>query len=154
MQKSQAVYGAILALALSSCAVAPEGQSETAPVGPAVLSPEQEQGALAGQVDFRSHVAPILENRCLPCHDGHALPGQYNVSRRTTAFAAGPAGPRIVPGEPGKSLIFLNPGGTHQNLQVMPPVGNRLTREELAILRRWINQGAVWPAGQAGVLTR
>jgi len=41
-----------------------------------------------------------------------------------------------LPGEPEKSLIFLNPGGTHQNIQVMPPVGNRLTQEELSILRR------------------
>jgi hypothetical protein len=105
-------------------------------------------------VEFRAHVAPILENRCLPCHDGTAMPGLYDLSRRSTAFAVGPAGPRIVPGAPEKSLVFLNPGGTHEKLQAMPPVGNRLTKAELSILHRWINQGAAWPAGQAGVLTR
>jgi hypothetical protein len=34
----------------------------------------------------------------------------------------------------------------------MPPVGETLTPEEAALLRRWISQGAFWPAGSSGKL--
>ena len=30
---------------------------------------------------------------------------------------------------------------------VMPPEGERLSRDEIALFKAWIDQGAVWPAG-------
>ncbi len=112
------------------------------------------KAALAGKVDFRTQIAPILAMRCLPCHDGKFMIGLYNLTDRSTAFQPGASAPRIVPGYPGKSLLFLNPESTHQSIISMPPVGNRLTNPELAIQRRWIVEGAARPEGKAGVLSR
>lgn len=108
--------------------------------------------ALDGQgrpVDFLSQVKPILENKCAACHSGKAVSGGFSLESRERAFASGPGGPRILPGRPGASLILAF-ASTHKNPAVMPVVGNRLTLAESRLLRRWIAEGAPWPAGAAG----
>lgn len=143
----------IALLTLSACKVSQPEASETAPVGPPVLTEQDQKAAMSGKVSFKKHVAPVLQSRCLPCHNGKTMPNLFSMTSRTAAFQAGALGPRIVPGSPDKSLLFLNPSGTHKAIKVMPPVGNRLTDEDLAILRRWITQGAEWPAGSSGRLS-
>ena len=77
-------------------------------MGPPVLPAAVQEAALAGTVDFRTQIAPILAMRCLPCHDGKFMIGLYNLSDRSTAFQPGASGPKIVPGYPDKSPLFLN----------------------------------------------
>jgi hypothetical protein len=52
----------------------------------------------------------------------------------------------LVPGQPDRSLLLTKIKGADAHIKAMPPVGERLTKEELAILRRWVVQGAEWPA--------
>jgi uncharacterized membrane protein len=139
---------------LSACKHTENQGSETAPVGPSVLSDPTMKHALQGNVSFSTHIKPVLESRCLPCHDGKTMPGLFSMTTRDAAFQKGALGPRIVPGKPDQSLLFLNPRGTHKAVNVMPPVGNRLTPEELKLLGRWIEQGAEWPHGSAGRLKK
>ena len=148
---STAIFAALLTL--SACKVTQPEASETAPVGPPVLTEQDQKEAMSGKISFKKHIAPILQSRCLPCHNGKTMPKLFSMTSRTAAFQSGALGPRIVPGSPDKSLLFLNPSGTHKAIKVMPPVGNRLTSEDLAILRRWITQGAEWPAGSSGRLS-
>jgi hypothetical protein len=35
----------------------------------------------------------------------------------------------------------------------MPAMGHRISKEEIAIIRRWIEEGAVWPDGKEGMIT-
>jgi cytochrome c5 len=141
---------ALTALISAGCQSAPDGteggEPETAPRGPSVLSPAAAQAALSGKVQFDPHVRPILESRCLPCHHAGGVPGIFRMEHRADVFRIGAHGMRIVPGQPEKSMLFLNPRGTHAAVKAMPPVGNRLTKDELSILGRWITQGADWPA--------
>lgn len=141
-------------LMLGACKHTENSGSETAPVGPSVLSEQAMKDALHGKVSFSTHIKPVLESRCLPCHDGKTMPGLFSMTTRDAAFQNGALGPRIVPGKPEQSLLFLNPRGTHKAVNVMPPVGNRLTPEELKLLGRWIEQGADWPQGTAGKLKK
>lgn len=120
---------------------------ETAPVGPPVLSDAAIREALHGPVQFQTHIRPLFQQNCLPCHDGKTLPAFVNLRDRASAFSHGPYGPRIVPGKPGKSLIIQNLSLTHAPVQSMPPVGNRMTPDEVRILKKWIAEGAVWPEG-------
>ena len=71
---------------------------------------------------------------------------EFNFSKRASVMASGPYGPRIVPGKPDQSLIVNNLSLTHAPVKTMPPVGNRLTPDETKILRKWISEGAPWPA--------
>lgn len=112
------------------------------------------KAALGGRVSFVQHIKPVLQSRCFSCHDGRAMPGLFSMATRDSIFQPGARGVRIVPGHPDKSLLFLNPQGTHKSVQVMPPVGNRLTKGELKLLGRWIEQGAEWPKGPEGNLRR
>lgn len=127
-------------------------ESETAPADWTPLTSES-LATSRNDISFSTHVGPILQAKCLACHSGQTAIAGYSLENRERAFAAGPAGPRIVPHRPEQSRLISNVSATHASLDVMPPVGDRLLKVEKKILRRWIEQGAVWPAGPEGTLT-
>ena len=139
----------MLALLLVGCSLPQDG--ETTYSGIEILSPAAIKVAKA-QPDFQAHVKPILEGRCVMCHNKRTLPGFMSLENRQLAFKPGATGIPIVSGHPEKSLLVANVSHSHANVKVMPPVGERVTRDEIAILRTWIAQGAAWPAGKAGRL--
>lgn len=145
-------FGAGLAL-LSGCSLKPGEQergAETAPEGLTSLSAAAMKED-AGPVNFHTIVKPILENKCVACHHGENAAGGFRLDSKERALARGPGGPRIVPGNPDASLV-LDFTGTHRTPAIMPVVGDRLTATESKLLRRWIREGATWPAGMAGHL--
>jgi len=137
-------------LALASCATPPD--PETKPMGENVLSQDAIHAAKTGPVDFAAHVKPVLEAKCVMCHNRKALPGRMSLENRQEAMRTGALGAYIVPGHPEQSLLVANVKTAHQKVSVMPAVGERLTTDEYAILTKWVKEGAPWPAGKAGVL--
>ena len=135
--------GASLACWLVSCKTPSE--PETAPGNVEVLSKATLKNS-QGKIDFVAQVKPVLEAKCVICHNRKTLPS-FSLENRKLAFAA-PA--RIVPGHPETSLLIVN--GTLNHAKTMPPVGNRLTTGEKRIITAWVQQGADWPAGPAGEL--
>ncbi len=120
---------------------------------PLILSPlairaDEIPQALARRVDFGGEVRPILTARCLACHGPDKQKGGLRLDRKTDAFKGGDEGGAIVPGKAAESLIVLLTSGRDED-RVMPPKGGRLTSEQVAILRTWIDQGAEWPDGDA-----
>ncbi len=134
---------ASLASWLTSCQTPPE--PETAPENVEVLSDVALKNSHR-TIDFVTQVKPVLEAKCVICHNRKTLPF-FSLENRELAFAV-PG--RIVPGHPEKSLLIVN--GTMNHAKTMPPVGNRLTGDEKRILTAWVKQGAVWPEGRAGNL--
>ncbi len=141
-----ALLFSLLATALvAGCQHLSKEGPETSPVGPSILSEATIQEALLGPVSFKKHVQPLLQHNCQHCHDGKVRPDLVNFNKRSSVFARGPYGPRLVPGKPDQSLIVNNLSFTHAPVKTMPPVGNRLTPDETKILRNWITEGAHWP---------
>ena len=135
---------------LLSCKTTPPEEPETAPADWNVLSKK----ALAtshGRIDFTMHVKPVLEAKCVVCHQRNVLPF-FSLENQKLAFGEGKMGTRIVPGKPDESRLLMHAHGGTPGLKTMPPVGDRLTRDEKRILTAWIAQGANWPAGKAGEL--
>ncbi len=97
----------------------------------------------ARTVFFRDNVQPILQ-RCVVCHSGGEPTGGLTLTHRDLALKGGESGPALVPGDSGHSLIFLK-----ASAKKMPPK-KPLSESEIAALRRWIDDGAVWD----GVLKR
>ena len=95
-------------------------------------------------VDFHQEVRPILSRACYSCHGPDKQRGGLRLDRQADAFAGGDSGTVIVPGKPAESELYRLVSGLDP-ARVMPPKGERLSPEELAILRRWIAQGAHWP---------
>jgi hypothetical protein len=135
--------GSLLFGLLASCGgIDPETRLDGTPV----LSPRT-QAETRTHIDFVQHVKPIIEQRCVWCHNGKDKEINYSLLNRSGAFAK----QRIVPGKPSKSLFYLAAGGDHPGLE-MPAVGMKIAPSDHAVLRRWIESGAVWPDGPAGQL--
>jgi hypothetical protein len=90
---------------------------------------------------FDARVAPILTKRCLGCHNEELKNGNVSFLDRDSLLKGGSRGPAIVPRDPGRSVLMdlLRHDGELQ----MPP-GPKLPSKEIAILTRWIRDGAVW----------
>ncbi len=132
-------------LLIVGCSTPKEG--ETTYPGQDILSPREIIAAKQKPV-FEAHIKPILEARCVVCHNHKVLPKLMNLENRSKAMASG----KIVPGHPEQSLLVHNIKTSHAGVNAMPPVGERITKDELAILTEWIKQGADWPSGSAGNL--
>jgi mono/diheme cytochrome c family protein len=96
--------------------------------------------------DFRDAVAPILEAKCVRCHGGTSTKGDLSLATLEAAREGGQSGPAIEPGKPDESLLIDMISGEKP---AMPKGSAPLTPEEVATLRRWIEQVASWPEGVA-----
>ena len=88
-------------------------------------------------VFFRDEVRPILQ-RCVACHAGGDPTGGLTLATRANALKGGDAGPALVPGDSAKSLMF------HRTSAKEMPPKKPLNAAEIGVLRRWIDDGAVW----------
>ncbi len=103
----------------------------------------------AHTVDFEKEVRPVLEKSCISCHGPEKQKGGYRLDLRDAALTGGDDhAPNIVPGHSDKSPLIAFVSGIDENM-IMPNKGDRLTREEIGLLRAWIDQGAVWPESNA-----
>ncbi len=104
-----------------------------------VWAAEKPAAAEAGKVVFETHIAPILEARCVKCHgDGQTKAG-LDVRRKFTLLKGGDSGPSLVPGKPGESLLIERIAKG----EMPPPEEGRLEERQLALIRQWIEGGAV-----------
>ena len=98
-------------------------------------------------VDFEREVAPVLLQRCMECHQEKDPSGSLVLSRRDTILRGGDSGPAVLPGDALNSLLFQRVASGE-----MPPEQNghsqALPRDEVHVLRRWIQQGMQFPEGR------
>jgi hypothetical protein len=86
---------------------------------------------------FERDVKPILAAKCFKCHGGDSTKSGFDVRTEAAIRAGGDTGPAVVNGDPANSQLFeMVSNGT------MPPgKATKLTADELAILKRWIEAG-------------
>ena len=114
----------------------------------ASLAPEA-----AHAVEFDRDVRPVLAARCYACHgpDGDARKAGLRLDSFEGATAMLKSGVRaIVPGKPDESLMVLALESPVFHEKAMPLVGPRPNVDEIALIRRWIAEGAEWPDGPVG----
>ena len=98
-----------------------------------------------GGVDYFKQVKPLLENRCYDCHQGGKAKGELRLDRPADALAGGENdGPAVAPGDADGSSILFRIGEQAED-DIMPPKGDPLNAGEIALLTRWIEEGANWP---------
>jgi hypothetical protein len=108
-------------------------------------------GAIAAKmpkVDFNFQVRPILADRCFKCHgpDEKARKAKLRLDLPESAYAVREdKTTAIVPGHPEQSELFRRITTTDDDDRMPPPASNlTLSSEEKEVLRRWIEQGAVY----------
>jgi hypothetical protein len=95
-------------------------------------------------IDFERDVRPILAKRCFECHGAETQESQLRLDDRSAVLKGGKSGrPAAVPGQSTASRLVVVITGRDAKV-VMPPDGARLTNAEIAILRRWIDEGLRW----------
>ncbi|MBI1371709.1 MAG: DUF1549 domain-containing protein [Phycisphaera sp.] len=103
----------------------------------------------AADVDFVRDVQPILKDRCVKCHGGDKPRGGLRLDVRDLAMEGSDSGVVIEPGKPESSDVIKRVTSDDSD-KWMPPKGDRLTAEQVRVLRDWIAGGAVWPDAAAG----
>jgi len=106
------------------------------------------EGTIPEVVDFNYHVRPILSDRCFKCHgpDAKARKAGLRLDTEEGAFAALKEDPThhiIVPGDPLQSAMYTRIIDK-DTAELMPPPSSNLslTKTEIEIIKKWIEQGA------------
>jgi hypothetical protein len=110
----------------------------------ALLSAQAPTVVPPAPVSFAKDVDPILERSCRSCHGDAAQLGKLDLSTRESALRGGARGSDLVPGNAEASRLYRRIAGLEQ--PPMPAQGEPLTAEQIASVKRWIDEGATWDA--------
>ncbi|HEV3237398.1 MAG TPA: c-type cytochrome domain-containing protein, partial [Gemmataceae bacterium] len=91
---------------------------------------------------FADKIAPILRKRCVTCHNPTKVRGGLDLTTGEGLQKGGEKGAVIVGRSPEKSRLLEMVSGPKPR---MPKQGPKLTADEAADLRKWIEGGADWP---------
>jgi Protein of unknown function (DUF1553)/Protein of unknown function (DUF1549)/Planctomycete cytochrome C len=99
-------------------------------------------------VNFARDVRPILSDHCFACHgpDSHKRQAGLRLDIKEGAFAKLKSGGLAIrPGDPEESDLVFRIESDDPELQMPPRKGGKsLSAGQIAILRRWVEQGATW----------
>ncbi len=108
---------------------------------------------LPDKIDFNEHVQPILSEYCYHCHgpdsgtrEPKAEPYRLDIGQDALA-ARGNGKPLIIPGDPKNSEVVKRMHLKDPNEIMPPPESHKeMKPHEIAILEKWIEQGAEYKA--------
>ena len=111
-------------------------------------------GCGQGQVSFSKDVKPILDAKCLECHDGTgegSKKSDFIITSYASVMKGTHSGPVVIPGSSISSTLFRVVNHlTHTKIQ-MPPHhdtsladgrSEALLKNEIDLIASWIDQGA------------
>ena len=119
---------ATLALLAALAALAPVARGDDPP-----------PAAAEAPVSFHRQVVPILQRHCQGCHQPAKANGKLNLTSYEALRRGGSAGPLIEPGKPDGGSLMENITGQPA---AMPPNAPALGQGDVALIARWIAQGA------------
>ncbi len=115
---------------------------------PAPPATEQSRAAAASEPDFNTHIAPLFKKYCLGCHGADDAEHGLVLETHESLLKGGRGGAAILPGKSDSSRLVLMLDGRAR--PAMPPERNEgPTKDEIALLKSWIDAGAKGPTGAA-----
>ncbi len=107
----------------------------------AIVGMYQGLDAADAQVDFETQVAPILQRHCIRCHSPGNKEGDVSLSTVDDLSD----NDYIVRGDPESSHFIELITATDGKAPEMPKESDPLSEDQVALLGRWISEGAAWP---------
>lgn len=95
-----------------------------------------------GKVDFENQIAPIFAEHCVRCHAPENAKGDVSLSTREALVDNA----SVIPGDVEGSYLIELVTAIDGDRPEMPQDGEPLSDDEVAWLKRWIAEGAVWPS--------
>jgi len=98
-------------------------------------------------VTFAADIKPLFEKSCVKCHGAEKPKARLRLDNLEGALKGGDNGKVIEPGKSADSVLVHNVAWLGEEDYFMPPKGNKagiaqLTKEEVGLIRAWIDQGA------------
>jgi hypothetical protein len=115
-----------------------------------VQAAPQEAPPLPPTIEFNRDIRPILSDKCFQCHGPSVQSGTVRFDLEDGARHALSGGQfAVVPGDPANSQMIkritaADPAVRMPRSQGGAAAGEPLTGREIALLTRWIEQGAKW----------
>ena len=104
--------------------------------------------ALAAPVDYAREIQPLLAQHCYQCHGAMQPKHGLRLDTAASALKGGQSGPAFTPGKASASLLVQVISGTHKDITRMPYKKPPLSDAQIALVRRWIDEGAKAPANE------
>src|SRR2546429_4909157 len=141
--RSSLLFGSFLLLIMGTGLLRSLAQTGTEPRKPAVRASKE-----LTKLSFNETIQPILSENCYACHgpDPGARKAGLRLDRGEFAFAPHEKfGPAIIRGNPDTSPLVRRIESSNPKERMPPPEGHRtLKPEQIALLRRWVEEGAVY----------
>lgn len=99
---------------------------------------------ISDKIDYSTQVKPILNRRCIMCHGGVKQSGGWSILFRDEALGKTKSGKYAIVPFDASSSEMMRRVTSHDPEERMPYHKEPLKSEEIDILRRWIDEGAVW----------
>ena len=109
-------------------------------------TPREMPDLINEKIDFAADIKPILQKNCTKCHSNGKSKGGFSIDHVHSVEAGGDSGPAIVKGK-GSASLLVKLLLSNDSDEFMPPKGDRLPLNEVALLRAWIDQGLQWEKG-------
>jgi mono/diheme cytochrome c family protein len=125
-------------LALSLSAFAADKKVDTSKLPPAA----DKQG-----VTYAADIKPMFEKSCTKCHGADKQKGKLRLDSLQAVLKGGEDGKVVMPGKSADSMLVHNVAHLGDEDFWMPPPDNKdkippLTKEQIGLIRAWIDQGA------------
>ncbi|NML40076.1 cytochrome C [Chitinophaga sp. G-6-1-13] len=109
----------------------------------APVTPHNTAVPLEKALVYEHLVKPVLEEKCMNCHNAGKAKGGLSMELPQQLLAGGKSGKLFIPGNPAISLMMERLHLPAEDKKHMPPAGKpQLTEEEVALLYYWIKGGA------------
>jgi WD40 repeat protein len=96
-------------------------------------------------VTYQDHLLPLLRETCFNCHNNDKTEGDLNMTSFASLMRGGGSGAVIAPGDLDGSYLYQLV--THKSEPHMPPNAAKLADEKLAVIRKFIEGGALETSG-------
>jgi mono/diheme cytochrome c family protein len=92
---------------------------------------------LSSPVSYAKDIDPILQNSCFNCHGGERTSRALSVATYDTLMKGSQNGAVVIAGDPDNSKLLQSILSGK-----MPKKGDKLTAEQIQLIRQWIAEGA------------
>lgn len=138
--RTKQITATLAALALASSVLVAPAQTK---IDKTKLPPAADKKG----VTFAADVKPIFEKACVKCHGAEKPKARLRLDTLEGTLKGGDNGKVIEAGKSADSALVHNVAWLGDEDYFMPPKGNKagiaqLTKEEVGLIRAWIDQGA------------